>query len=40
MLVRTEALVNSYPGAEKGLRKTVAVHYVNEVAQCVVEDSV
>lgn len=32
--------VNSYLSTEERLRKTEAVHYVNQVIQCVVEDSV
>lgn len=32
--------MNSYFSTEERLRETVAVHYVNEMIQCVVEDSV
>lgn len=35
-----QVLMNSYLNTEKRLRKAETVHYVNEVIQCAVEDSV
>ncbi len=40
VLVCTKMCVNSDLSAEERLRKTVAIHYVNKMIQCVVEDSV
>lgn len=40
MLVCIQVRVNSHLSTEERLRKTVAIHDVNKVIECVVEDSV
>lgn len=40
MLVYTLVYMNSYLSTEERLRKTIAIHHVNKMTQCVMENSV